>query len=177
MAARKPNWDRIKAEYLAGGTSYRQLAEKYGVVLKTLERRAKSEGWADECRQVVREVSAEIHRRAVASRIMSAQEVLEGLSNIARGGMRRVGEWGPGGLVLRASEELSEDDAALVFEVSETRRPDGSGSLRVKMADPLAAYKLLGDHYGLFSGSGGGAGDDDEDSGPPERFVVVDPGA
>ena len=39
------DWKRIKAEYVAGGTSYRKLAEKYGVSLTTLQRIAKKENW------------------------------------------------------------------------------------------------------------------------------------
>ena len=39
------DWKRIKAEYIAGGTSYRKLAEKYDVSFNTLKRRAKEEQW------------------------------------------------------------------------------------------------------------------------------------
>ena len=39
------DWKRIKAEYIAGGTSYRKLCEKYGVPLGTLKRIAHNEGW------------------------------------------------------------------------------------------------------------------------------------
>ena len=39
------DWKRIKAEYIAGGTSYRKLAEKYGVSFNTLKTRAKEEQW------------------------------------------------------------------------------------------------------------------------------------
>ena len=38
-------WPKIKAEYIAGGTSYRKLAEKYGVSRTTLQRKAKDEKW------------------------------------------------------------------------------------------------------------------------------------
>lgn len=40
-----PDWKKIKAEYIAGGTSYRKLAEKYGVPRSNIERRAKAEKW------------------------------------------------------------------------------------------------------------------------------------
>ena len=40
------DWDTIKAEYIAGGTSYRKLAEKYGVSFNTLSGVAIREGWA-----------------------------------------------------------------------------------------------------------------------------------
>ena len=45
------DWKRIKAEYIAGGTSYRKLAEKYGVSFTTLQRKAKEERWLELRRQ------------------------------------------------------------------------------------------------------------------------------
>ena len=50
-------WQKIKAEYIAGGTSYRKLAEKYKVSRTTLERKAKDEKWSELRRQA--EVKAE----------------------------------------------------------------------------------------------------------------------
>lgn len=40
-----PNWKKIKAEYVRGGISQRQLASKYGVSFSTIERRARLEKW------------------------------------------------------------------------------------------------------------------------------------
>lgn len=39
------SWSKIKAEYIAGGTSYRKLAEKHGVSFNTLKTRAIEEQW------------------------------------------------------------------------------------------------------------------------------------
>lgn len=39
------DWKRIKAEYIAGGTSYRKLAEKYGITLAVLRGVAEREEW------------------------------------------------------------------------------------------------------------------------------------
>lgn len=39
------DWKRIRAEYIAGDTSYRKLAEKYGVSFNTLKTRAIEEQW------------------------------------------------------------------------------------------------------------------------------------
>lgn len=39
------DWKRIKAEYIAGGTSYRKLAVKYNVPFSTLKTVAIKEGW------------------------------------------------------------------------------------------------------------------------------------
>lgn len=41
------DWKRIKAEYVAGGTSYRKLAEKYKVSFGTLRKVAAKEKWTD----------------------------------------------------------------------------------------------------------------------------------
>lgn len=39
------DWRKIKAEYIAGGISYRKLAEKYNVSFSTLKRVAGQEQW------------------------------------------------------------------------------------------------------------------------------------
>jgi uncharacterized protein YjcR len=41
------DWKKIKAEYIAGGTSYRKLAEKYGVSFSTLRKVAAKEQWTE----------------------------------------------------------------------------------------------------------------------------------
>lgn len=41
------DWKKIKAEYIAGGTSYRKLAEKYGVSRSKLQAKATSENWVE----------------------------------------------------------------------------------------------------------------------------------
>lgn len=40
------DWNTLKAEYIAGGVSYRELAEKYGVSHSTLRQRAAREKWS-----------------------------------------------------------------------------------------------------------------------------------
>ena len=41
------DWKKAKAEYIAGGTSYRKLADKYGISRSKLQARATSENWAE----------------------------------------------------------------------------------------------------------------------------------
>ena len=45
------DWKKIKKEYIAGGISYRKLAEKHGVSFNTLEKVARREGWCELRRQ------------------------------------------------------------------------------------------------------------------------------
>lgn len=42
-----PNWKKIKAEYVRGGISQQKLADKYGVSISTIERRARLEKWTE----------------------------------------------------------------------------------------------------------------------------------
>ena len=53
-------WQKIKAEYIAGGTSYRKLADKYGVSRTTLERKAKDEKWSELRRQAEGKAEAKL---------------------------------------------------------------------------------------------------------------------
>ena len=41
------DWNKLKAEYIAGGTSYRKLAEKYEIDRNAVQRVAKREKWCD----------------------------------------------------------------------------------------------------------------------------------
>ena len=41
------DWKKVKAEYIAGGTSYRKLAAKYGVSFSTLRNIAIREKWTE----------------------------------------------------------------------------------------------------------------------------------
>ncbi len=41
------DWKKIKTEYIAGGTSYRKLAEKYDVSFSTLRKVAAKEQWTE----------------------------------------------------------------------------------------------------------------------------------
>lgn len=52
--ADKPNWDAIKAEYIAGGISQRELAEKYGVTPRMVADHCARDGWVkdkEKCRR------------------------------------------------------------------------------------------------------------------------------
>jgi len=40
------DWNKLKAEYIAGGTSYRKLADKHGISFDRLKNIAVKEGWA-----------------------------------------------------------------------------------------------------------------------------------
>ena len=87
-------------------------------------------------------------QRAARTQV-SADRVVTELAKVAFGDPRRLFSWGPSGIELRESSELTEAEAALVSEVSETRTAAG-GTRRVKLHCKLTALNALGKHLGLF---------------------------
>jgi phage terminase small subunit len=100
-------------------------------------------------RPVVAAAVAKAQRKRAARTRVSADRVVTELAKVAFGDPRRLLSWGPEGVVLRDSSELTEAEAALVSEVSETRTAAG-GTRKVKLHCKLAALNALGKHLGLF---------------------------
>jgi phage terminase small subunit len=93
---------------------------------------------------------------------VTADRIVKELARIAFVDPRKVFKWGPDGVTLLPSDQLTEDEAAIVAEVSETTTESG-GSIKVKRFDKLKALELLGRRLGMFvdraeiTGKGGGA--------------------
>lgn len=81
---------------------------------------------------------------------ITADRVVAELAKIAFADPRELMEWGPEGVKLKDSADLTEEQAASVAEVSETTTKDG-GSLRLKKHDKVKALELLGRHLGMFT--------------------------
>ena len=52
------DWQAIKTEYITTQTSYRKLAEKYGINVTTIAKTAGSEGWVEQRKQYANETQA-----------------------------------------------------------------------------------------------------------------------
>ena len=83
------DWNAIKTEYIAGGTSYRKLAKKYGVPFGTLKRVAAREDWvglreradADTTTKIIDAISTGNAERA-AKIIAVADKILDKISEM-----------------------------------------------------------------------------------------------
>jgi phage terminase small subunit len=89
-------------------------------------------------------------RERSASTGITADRVIAEIAKIAFADPRKVMAWGPGGVQLKDSETLSDADAAIVSEVSETRS-DSGGSLKIKLHIKLDALEKLARHVGVYS--------------------------
>ncbi|MDR1515310.1 MAG: terminase small subunit [Synergistaceae bacterium] len=93
-------------------------------------------------------ISAAQAKQSARTQITADRVVLE-LARIAFVDTRQIFKWGPDGVRLLPSDGLSDDEAAIVAEVSETISKDG-GSIKAKRFDKLKALELLGRHLGMF---------------------------
>ena len=62
------DWNVIKAEYIAGGTSYRTLAKKHKVSVTTLTRTAIKEKWVELRQQAESKAEAELVKKVSSSK-------------------------------------------------------------------------------------------------------------
>jgi phage terminase small subunit len=99
---------------------------------------------------------------------ISQDRVIKELARIAFGGPRSVMKWGKSGVELKASDELTEDEAAIVQEVSETQG-ERTTTLRLKTCDKVKALELLGRHLGMFKDKVEHSGT----VGPPEIKLII----
>ena len=80
---KSPDWHRVKGEYVAGGISQRDLAEKHGIPWTTLQKRAAREGWAKEreaaCAKVVEEVVQKTAKKNADNATLAADIKRKGL--------------------------------------------------------------------------------------------------
>ena len=69
-------WGRIRQSYMAG-KSYKELSEKYGVSVKTIQNHASKEGWVKEKGKIKEEVGQKIHERVVRVRVQELDKLMD----------------------------------------------------------------------------------------------------
>ena len=81
---------------------------------------------------------------------ITVDRVIKELAGIAFASISDAIEWGPDGVVVKSSVELSPEVLAAVNAVTETRHKNGTVAMRLRMHDKLAALHKVADHLGLF---------------------------
>jgi uncharacterized protein YjcR len=76
MAAKQVQWGRVRQSYMAG-MSYKELSQKYGVTVKTIQNRASKEGWVKEKGKIREEVGEKIHARIVRVRVAELEKLVD----------------------------------------------------------------------------------------------------
>lgn len=97
----------------------------------------------------------EIAQRERSARTgITADRVIAEIAKIAFADPRKVMTWGPGGVELFDSSSLTDADAAMISEVSESISQSGS-SVKVKLNSKLDALEKLAKHVGVYGGDNG----------------------
>lgn len=91
---------------------------------------------------------------------LKAERIVKELMRIAFADHRNIMSWDDErGLVLIPSDELSDDSAAAIAEITEKETPAKGGGIkrerRVKMHDKNRAIELLGKHLGMWKADQG----------------------
>lgn len=116
-----------------------------------------------------------LRQKAAEANEVTLERIVAELCKVAFGDPRQVMQWGPDGVKLKPSTELTDQDAGMVAEVSETVSSTG-GSLRLKTHSKLEALKLLADLKGFTVKRTELTGKDGKDLVPAPTGVLVVPG-
>lgn len=91
----------------------------------------------------------EIQTTAAAKVGVTVERIVSELAKIAFANAGDYFAWGPGGVTINPSADLTADQRSVIAEVSETRSETG-GSIKIKLSDKQTALEKLGRHLGMF---------------------------
>lgn len=81
---------------------------------------------------------------------ITAEMVLAELARVGFSNMAHYAKWNPDGVTLVDSDNLTDDAARCVAEVSQTVTAEG-GTVKFKLHDKVSALEKLGRHLGMFT--------------------------
>ena len=70
-------WSKIRAEWLKGGITHQELAEKYHLSVKTIRNRAYKEGWKNEKGKIREKTEDELRGRIVRARVNHLEKLID----------------------------------------------------------------------------------------------------
>lgn len=135
------DWTKIKTEYLTTDTSYRKLAQKYGVNATTIAKRASKEDWVS-------------HRQQQASKVLSKTLAVATKKKVDR--LTRIQD-ATDKLLDKIEQAINELDRHLVteskkvkvIEYNNAERPDKPTKETITEQEKLIEYTSLIDKAGL----------------------------
>ena len=128
---KRVDWNKIRAEYIGGGTSYRKLCAKYGLSFTTLKDRARAERWLD--------LRTQADHEAATLSTQKAADAAADNATIAADIKKR--------LLLR----LQRIEQKYPYDATEVRTHESKSTVIWRIRDLTAAYKDLTD--GLCTGA------------------------
>ena len=93
---------------------------------------------------------AELTDHAMEERGITRERILTELARIAFVNMKELASWNESGVRFKPSDEITDEAASAILEVSETVTQHG-GTLKIKQHDKVKALELLGKYRKIFA--------------------------
>lgn len=127
------NWRKLKAEYIAGGISQRQLAEKYGVPWGTLRKQANVGKWNEKRKAAEKKAEQKVEQK-------TAELVVDNATRLERIKTKILEKLE--GMVDAYTENATEYKTVKEINGGKGKKP---AVLTYKMRDLAAVYESLSD--------------------------------
>ena len=152
------DWQKIKTEYITTDTSYRKLAQKYGVDQATIARRAKKEDWVSNRQHHADKTQAKILTADTKNKADRAARLMNVADKLLRKVEQAVDQEGPisaGAIknlsdalkniretqMIRSEQDIREQEARIAKLQKEVQKEDSNKEpIRVIIGDDLSAY-------------------------------------
>lgn len=86
------DWDAIRAEYIAGGVSQRDLAAEHGVSAGAVRDRCKSEGWVAQRREAAAKTAQKMTESITNAKIKKIEKIVDQLLTQTQIAARQLGK-------------------------------------------------------------------------------------
>ena len=151
------DWQKIKTEYLTTDTSYRELAQKYGVNYATIGKKASKEGWQTLRQQqanktLTKTLDADSKKKADrATRLKTvADKLLDKVEDLVADGntlsassiknlsdaLKNIKE----AQMIRTQEDIEEQKARIAKLQKEVQKEDDNKSITITLEGSLSDY-------------------------------------
>ena len=151
------DWEKIRTEYVTTSTSYRKLAEKYGVNYSALGARARAEGWVEQRTQYQNETHTKTLDRISSKQVERAaklhnavdtllQKIVDGIkrdelitpsaAKYYSESLRNIKEI----LMIRSELDIEEQQIRIAKLRKDAERDDRNTNITVTLAGDLESY-------------------------------------
>lgn len=138
-------WDKIKAEYVAGGTSYRKLAEKHGITLAVLRNVAEREEWVKLKAQAQHKTNTKLVESISKTKAKKAVDKLARVSDLTDKLLDKLEQ-----AIAELDTQLCKDVVRVKeIEYKNTERPDKPTKETIHEEEKIIEYKTIVDRSGL----------------------------
>ena len=139
------DWVQIKAEYIAGDTSYRKLAEKYGISLSKIRNVAEKEGWVKLRTQTRHKANTKIVNTVSKKKAKKTIDNVKRVSNLTEKLLDKI-EQAIEELDIQLYKDIVKEK---VIEYGNLQRPDKPTKEKIHEEEKVLEIKTIIDRSGL----------------------------